>query len=192
MYSSKQYISFNIQYYLNYNLNNQAGFKLQEEDITDRPDLRTISFGLQYLYAINYTKFSLKAPFVLNEIQKKSAGSPIVGANFSLYVLNADSSLIPKSGVDVFDSRTRISDFSNMSFGINVGYMYSFIFKKHFFLTLSAIPGIHLNMGDYSTGERTITETSINAQFIAMNSIGYNGERVYTGFQYINNSFFLI
>jgi len=192
VYSSKQYISFNIQYYLNYNLNNQAGFKLQEEDITDRPDLRTISFGLQYLYAINYTKSSLKAPFVLNEIQKKSAGSPIVGANFSLYVLNADSSLIPKSGVDVFDSRTRISDFSNMSFGINVGYTYSFIFKKHFFLTLSAIPGIHLNMGDYSTGERTITETSINAQFIAMNSICYNGERVYTGFQYINNSFFLI
>ena len=64
MFSSKQFISTTIQYYQGYKLSNVAGTDVNvSEESTRREDIRTINFGLQYLYSFNYTRFSLKAPF---------------------------------------------------------------------------------------------------------------------------------
>jgi hypothetical protein len=48
-----------------------------------RDDIRSISTVLQYLFAFDYDKFSLKAPFIQNEIQRKSAGSLLIGSTES-------------------------------------------------------------------------------------------------------------
>jgi len=59
MFSSKQYISGTLQYYQAYKLGNVTGTDVSILDASiRREDIRTINFGLQYMYAFNYTRFS--------------------------------------------------------------------------------------------------------------------------------------
>ena len=193
MYSSKQFISATIQYYQGYKLSNIAGVdenvKVSEES-GRREDIRSINFGLQYMYAFNYTRFSMKAPFVFNEVQRKSAGSPILGAGFNMFVMDADSSVVPTEIADYFEPGLHLKDLNVLSASISLGYMYTFVYKKHFFLTLSLIPGINLNGGDFFTDARNYIDPHINLKLNSMNAIGYNGRRFFVGFNLLADSFF--
>lgn len=191
MFSSKQYISATIQYYQAFKMANFSG---ESEPINEtserREDIRTINFGLQYMYAFNYTKFSFKAPFVFNEVQLKSAGSPILGASFNMFVMDADSSIVPPEFSNDFDPVLHMRDLNLLSLSISLGYMYTFVFKKHFFLTLSLIPGLNINGGDFYTDIRNYMAPGINIKINTMNAIGYNSRKFFTGFNLISDSYF--
>ncbi len=62
-----------IQYYYGYYIAKQSGISQTLSDIQkQRNDIRKINLGLQWLYAFNYERFSMKAPFVFNETQNWS------------------------------------------------------------------------------------------------------------------------
>jgi hypothetical protein len=190
-YSSKQFISATIQYYQGYQMGSSGGLSnAVNENSKRREDLRTINFGLQYLFAFNYTRFSLKAPFVFNEVQKKSAGSPIVGASFGIFTMDADSSVVPPEIQDNFSPALYLQDLSILRVGIGFGYMYTFVLKKHFFITLGLIPGINVNSGDYYNTNREFITLNLHGKFSSMNSIGYNGRRVHAGVNYSIDAYF--
>ncbi len=193
IFSSKQYISGTLQYYMGYELSKVKGTNIGPSESTKyRDDLRIINFGLQYLYAFNYTRFSLKAPFVFNEAQLKSAGSVIAGASFSTLSMDADSSIVPPELRVFFSPDIYLTDLNIMSLAVNAGYMYTFVFKKNLFLTLSIIPGLNFNTGDYrAQGQnRNFIDANFNFRLISMNAFGYNGRRVFTGFQYMLDSYY--
>jgi len=191
MFSSKQYITFTLQYYQAYKLNKMKGVDITlSEDLKRREDIRTINFGLQYMYAVNYTKFSIKAPFVQNEGQRKSAGSPIIGASFNMFVMNADSSIVPNEVSEYFESDLQLVDLNILSASVSFGYMYTFVYKKRVFLTLSLIPGLNINAGDYYTDTRNFNSPSINLKLNSLNAIGYNSSRFFTGFQFLADAYF--
>ena len=88
LYTSKQYVSTFLQYYQGYRISDFDNIAIDPDSPEAiRNDVRSIHLGLEYMYAFNYTEFSLKAPFVFNELQRKSAGSFILGASFNLLVL---------------------------------------------------------------------------------------------------------
>lgn len=191
MFSSKQFISATIQYYQGYKLNNVAGTDVNvSEESERREDIRTINFGLQYMYVFNYTRFSLKAPFIFNEVQRKNAGSTIIGASFSMFVMDADSSIVPPEVASSFDANLHLCDLNVLSAAVSFGYMYTFVYKKHFFLTLSLIPGININAGDYFADSRNTISLNANFKLNSMNAIGYNGRRFFTGFNFLSDSYF--
>jgi hypothetical protein len=191
MFSSKQYVKFTLQYYHAYQLNNITGVDvILNDDVKRREDIRTINFGIQYMFATNYTKFSIKAPFVQNEGQRKSAGSPIVGASFNMFVMDADSSIIPSEVSDSFEPSLHLIDLNILSASVSFGYMYSFVYKKRFFLTLSLIPGININGGDYYTDSRNYNSASINLKLNSLNAIGYNSRKFFTGFKFFSDAYF--
>jgi hypothetical protein len=193
LYSSKQFVSFTLQYYAGYKLSNSSGLSNEiKQSSTIRDDIRTINFGLQYLYAFNYTKFSLKAPFVFNEVQKKSAGSIIGGLSFGIFIMDADSSIVPPEVKSDFNPEMYLVDVNIMNAAISVGYMYSFIYKD-FFLTLGLIPGINFNYGDYRPEgqSRVYKPFNVRFKFFTMNSIGYNGRRFFAGFQLLGDTDYL-
>jgi len=191
MFSSKQYISGTIQYYQAYKMANFSGESEPINELSERrEDIRTINFGLQYMYAFNYTKFSFKAPFVFNEVQLKSAGSPILGAGFNMFVMDADSSIVPPEFSNDFDPLLHMRDLNILSVSISLGYMYTFVYKSHFFLTLSLIPGLNINGGDFYTDTRNYNSPSINVKINSMNAIGYNSKKFFVGFNLISESFF--
>jgi len=190
IFSSRQYISATLQYYYGYKLTDYSGFDEPiPESSKEREDIRTITFGLQYLYALNYDNFSLKAPFVYNEVQRRSAGSFIGGAGFSLYSMDADSSVIPETQSDQFSSDLALKDLNVISVSASFGYMYSFVYKEKFFLTLGLIPGLVLNFGDYLTESREPFNPNASFRINTMNSIGYNNNNFYGGFQLIGDIF---
>lgn len=190
MFSSKQYISATLQYYKAYKLSGLSGVDVPMSDASQRrEDIRTINFGLQYMYAFNYTRFSFKAPFVFNEVQRKSAGSPILGASFNLFVMNSDSSIVANELKDYFDPLLHMDDLNIMSAAISLGYMYTLVYKKHFFLTMSIIPGVNVNAGDFQPGSRQYIPLNVNWSINSMNAIGYNGRKFYTGFHFLLNTF---
>lgn len=188
VFSSKQFIEGSLQYYYGHILGNISGIEDEIHDVSEiRDDIRTISFGLQYLYAFNYDKFSLKAPFVLNEIQLKSAGSPIFGASFAYFSMDSDSSIVPYNLMEYFDPKLHLTDFNVISLAVNMGYMYTFVWKKHFFITLGLIPGLNFNLGDSKAAERESFGWNVSYRIKTMNALGYNGERFFTGFQYVGD-----
>lgn len=186
VYSSKRFIEAYIQYYSGYELTRADGVdqNLLSEN-NSRGDIRTISFGLQYLFALNYDKFSLNAPFVLSEKQRKSAGSPIFGASLVMFTMNADSSVVPTSMKPYFDEKLHVVDVGLISFAVNFGYMYTFVWKKHFFLTLGLIPGLNFNFGDTKAEEREFLKWGISYKVKTMNALGYNSSRFFTGINFV-------
>jgi hypothetical protein len=188
VFSSKQFFEGSLQYYYGHILGNVSGIDDEINDIPEiREDIRSISFGLQYLYAFNYDKFSLKAPFVLNEIQLKSAGSPILGASFGYFSMDADSSIVPLSLMEFFDPKLHYTDFNVISLAVNLGYMYTFVWRKHFFITLGLIPGLNFNLGDSKAEQRESFRWNVSYRIKTMNALGYNGYRFFTGFQFVGD-----
>ena len=151
--------------------------------------MRTINFGLQYMYAFNYTKFSLKASFVFNEVQIKSAGSPIIGASFNMFVMDADSSIVALEVSQYFHPNLHMRDLNVINISVSIGYMYTYIFKKNYFVTLSLTPGINMNGGDYSVETRNFISPNLHFKFNSMNAIGYNGRRFFTGVQFLIDNY---
>ena len=190
LFSSKQLISTTFQYYQGYRLSDVNGTPFDSDDpATRRGDVRTTNLMLQYTYAFNYTKFSMKAPFVFNERQKKSAGSVLGGVSFSLFNMNSDSSIVPLIIKESFNESVQLTSINVVNLGVQAGYMYTYVYKKNYFITLSLIPGMVLNYGDYATDMRKKFPTHINLSLNSMNAIGYNGEKFFTGFNFMFNNF---
>ncbi len=184
VFSSRQFIEGSLQYYYGHQLDNVSGISNIVTDLPEiKEDVRTISFGLQYLYAFDYDKFSLKAPFILNEIQLKSAGSPIFGVSFDFFNMDSDSSIVDDPLKDYFNQELHLTDVSVISLAVNLGYMYTFIWKKNFFLTLGFIPGLNFNLGDSRAEERNTFRWNVSYKIKSMNALGYNSKRFYTGLQ---------
>lgn len=191
IFSSKQYISATIQYYQAYKFGSSGGLSNElEEDSKRREDIRTINFSLQYLYATNYTRFSIKAPFVFNEVQKKSAGSPILGASFGIFNMIADSSIVPPEIQASFSPALYLKDLSILMASLSVGYMYTYVTKWKVFVTASIIPGINVNSGDYFNTERKYISLNVHGKLSSMNAIGYNGRRFHAGINFSIDAYF--
>lgn len=184
VFGGKHYISGGYQYYYGHQLAGIEGIPpgaLPTDHIRD--DIRTANVSLQYLFAYSYDKFSLKASFIQNEIQKKSAGSVLFGARFNLYTMDADSSIVPNSAKEYFNENLHLTNMYTSSIGINVGYMYTMVWKKHFYLTLGLIPGIGINLGDYKTDYKKPLNTNLSIGTATMNAIGYNSRKYFGGIQ---------
>ncbi len=178
-FTSKHYMRMRYQYYLGYRLDFNSGnndIEIQNSKI--RGDIRTLQFGIQYLYLINYNKFSIKAPFALNERQKRSAGSFVAGSDLLIYSMNADSSIVP---YEIEQQRPSTwNDFNALHAALisfNFGYMHSFVVKKRFFFTSGIIPGIGIKNGDYRQAESETITNYLLLRGTSMNSLGYNGDR---------------
>lgn len=190
--TSKHYMRFRYQYYIGYKVDYLSGIDPDQlVELETRQDIRTFQVGLQYLYAFNYGKFSLKAPFVMNERQKKSAGSMVTGAGFQMYTLDADSSLIPTETSTESSVENSISEINMVSLTVNFGYMYSFVIKGRFFITLGLIPGVGIKSGDYNTGQRVPLNSRFALMAKTMNAIGYSGYRFFGGIQLISGYFYM-
>ena len=190
--TSKHYLRFRYQYYFGYKIHYLSGYDIDQlDEYETRKDIRTLQFGMQYLYSFNYGKFSLKAPFAMNDRQKKSAGSFIAGAGFQMYTLDADSSLIPNESALLSSERHYFSELNMVSLTANFGYMYSFVIKGRFFITLGLIPGIGIKHGDYRAGNRVPINSALALMAKTMNAIGYNGNRIYGGFQLISGYYYM-
>lgn len=185
------YLQWNKGYYLS---NPQKVIPAWEsgQDLPLRGDIRTSIVGLNVQYLFNSSRYSYKASFLQNELQKRSAGSPILGIEGYWMLGMADSLLIPGSFMKqgfTEDRPFNQSDIANL--GINGGYAYTFVWDETLFISLSSVLGIS---GGYNRMHHTATSnTCCSGMAFGINnstriSLGFNSAQYYVGLSYIHFS----
>jgi hypothetical protein len=152
-----------------------------------RPDAGNVNIGLNVQYVFNAKRFSYRAAYLQNDYQKKSAGSFLVGGEVFGVRMKGDSGLIPSyiQQTGFFNKenfyRTRI-----LSAAANAGYAHTFVFKKHWFTTLSLSGSLGVN---YTVMNRTAAADLRKAGIQFNNnlrvSLGYNSSRYFAGIHYV-------
>jgi len=172
-----------FQYYKGYYNTNPNDFVDWDKDYFPKiPDLQTFSFGLNAYYVFNHKKFSNKAAFTRTQIQHKSAGSIVLGYFLNYDDVESPNGFLPQEFPDSIGGDFDIKSFRYFATGVSVGYMYTWVINKNFFLNVSLIPGFgykDIKLKD-NDGEGDV-EKHPHAQLLVKGALGYENKNFYVG-----------
>ena len=156
--------------------------------------------GLNAYYILNYKHFSYPAAMSQSTVQRRSAGSLMLGASVTKHSLTFDyNTLIADKGIDLADNlcfdRLKYYDYN-----ISVGYGYNWVFARNWLLCVSAMPAIgykHLSAGytlptNITPDERSFVNrigNAFNIDITARASIVWNTSRFYGGLAMVLRSY---
>lgn len=161
LYLRKYVIDFDLHRYSGFYIDNPKKLFPEwtnKDPYPQRSDLTTTFIGSDFLYIFNHKKFSYRAAFLQNELQKKSAGSFLLGAYFSRLQINTDGNIISPEFEHLFSQQVHFDQANYNNYGLTVGYAHTFVIKKKFFLSISPNLGGALQ---YSNVENIDPELSI-------------------------------
>jgi hypothetical protein len=157
-----------------------------------RGDLRSRTVGLEVNYIFNSSRFSYRAAVLQNEWQKKSAGSFLLGGSLFYNANIGDSSIVPSQlYYGFFFNDLKFDRSANFSTGPTVGFAYTVVIKRHFFI-LGSINGsgnigfTQLQLVDNEDKLKSGLVFGLRSEILF--STGYNSERWYFGFSFTNMS----
>jgi hypothetical protein len=157
-----------------------------------RGDIATYSGGFGVYANLNPTKYSVRAPFLQNEWQMKSAGQPMLGFESYWVESRADSSFVPSdlANRNFFDG-TNFNKWRFFSMNITGGYAYTFVISGRFFVT-AGLNG-SLGIGEYQLSlvegpkmNRIFPNFSLNQKV----GIGYHFDNMFVGLSLANFQYF--
>ena len=138
-----------------------------------RPDFKRNIIGLSVFRVPNSDKFSYRAALNQNDWQTKSAGSVLYGGEAYFGSIKGDSALVPSQGNGNF-KQAGIDKINFVSIGPGIGYAYTLVIAKNFFITGSAIGSIDVNFASEEKGSGKMKATSIIPGGIYKGAVGYN------------------
>ncbi len=140
-----------------------------------RPDVSLNVIGLSTYRVQNFGKFSYRSAFFQNEWIRKSSGTLLYGGGIYYESINSkDSSLIPSKVADLFPD-SNFNNFHFISFGPGVGYAYTLVIKKHFYILSSAIINGNINFSTDENGSVNNKSTSFEPGIDFKAAAGYGG-----------------
>ena len=148
-----------------------------------RDDLKISSVSGIIYFVPNYKKHSFRAAYIQNEYQLKSSGSLIVAPGFQLNKIDAADILIPDDyGIkyDVFDEDKLVRGKFNVV-GVFVGYSYTLVFFKRFYMNAAMLPGAFLQYYNYHTEEKHYEKNNAYFLWTLRLAAGYNGKHWFAG-----------
>ncbi len=156
-----------------------------------RPDISTTKIGGSCIYAFKYRKYSTKAAFIQTDLQRKSAGSFLLGGFFSYFGLAGDSSFIPYELKEIYNPDLLFNQLSVFGGGVAFGYTHTFVLWKKFYISFTLVPGISIQGFeiDYEADQEKKTGSFLAGRFQARIALVYNSEKSYAGFTAINDSY---
>ena len=174
----------------------------QEELLGQRPpmdeslvksSIKVKTIGFNGLYIFNNKRFSYRAPFSQNEIQKKSAGSWLVGAFVAQNNIHSDKSLIPDEYKRDFNRESDISEGMFTKYGVKGGYGHTFVIWR-MYISMSLTLGfayeqskIKINgSGHFRYREALGTKEQVKV------AIGYQVPRFVVGFGIVQDHFSIV
>ncbi len=187
-YLRKFVIDGYLQYYQGFYLANMEGyfedFDANEMNYYQRPDLTFANVGLSARYVWNHKKFSYKAAYDFNEKQTKGAGSLVAGIFGFLNGASADSLMVPTFAQDNFSDQALFSNVSSINLGISIGYIYTFVIAKHFFITAGIVPGLSLQAYSATDSKENVvlTKAGLGISSVSRIALGYSKKRFYMAF----------
>lgn len=133
-----------------YRLRKAKGFEgIDPLSIKNKPftgmNAKTLSFSGYYVF--NHRHFSYPAAYNQSTIQRKSCGSPMLGAGFSRQAINFDYTKLPPELIGPADNPNLIDEFKFSSVDYNYyylsgGYAYNWVFAYNWLLGASVMPSV--------------------------------------------------
>src|SRR5258705_707997 len=143
-----------------------------------RPDVKERIFGFAAYRLPNKEKFSYRAALVNNEWQKKSAGSLLYGFHAYYLIMEAngkDSLLFPKKVQGSFPLLAGITESRFITAGPGIGYAYTLVIQKHFFIMASAVFHADVNIMTEEKGQTVMNKnTNVAPAVVYKAAVGYN------------------
>lgn len=139
-----------------------------------RPDIQFTLLGLSAYHVPNKQKFSYRAAIVQSEWQKKSAGSLLYGAQAFYGSIKGDSALVPKKVQNDF-AQAGITKINFFTVGPGLGYAYTLVMARHFFLTGSLVANLDVNFTS-EDGASKNSKVSLNPAEVYKAAAGYNSD----------------
>ena len=146
-------------------------------------DMQVIAAGASVYYFFNHKRFSYRAAFIRNEIQKKGQGSMILGVYYGLNSAFDKTGFLSNQLKDTLGTLFDIYSFNSNNFGISFGYAFTFVIAKRFFINLSLVQGLGGVMTKISTSNKVSRlAPHLAVRYIARFALGYEHRNFYLGF----------
>lgn len=148
------------------------------------PDLTTLNIGFNACYIFNHRKYSYRATFLHNDIQRKSAGSFILTGSYSYYKISSDSGFVPDELFKYVPEEARINSGSFNSVSVMPGYSYTLVGLQRLFFTVAPSLGAMLQFQSYSVGNAFSDQSRVNVIPRAMlrAGFGFNSRKFFIGY----------
>jgi Domain of unknown function (DUF4421) len=187
IYTQKFGVDAYFQYYNGFYLKNPDDFlEWTEESFPLLSNLQSYSFGISTYFFTNNKKFSYKAAFTRNQIQKKSAGSFIYGAYFNSNIAKAPGGFIPAELPDSLSSYYSLDAFYTNSFGGSIGYTYTLVFLKRLYFNASIVPAIGYRNSEFRFGNQSSKDDlALTFALTTRFALGYEGKHLYAGLTFV-------
>jgi hypothetical protein len=146
------------------------------------PKVNTLYAGTNLYYIANHRKYSYRASFMSDEIQRKSAGSFLVMVSYSFFKMNSDTGFVPGNIQASVPLTSQLQDGKFNSISLMPGYAYTLIFGKKFFVTLVPSVGVMTQFQNYTTqGEQHKEWKALYPRVMAKAALGFNGSKFFYG-----------
>ena len=188
LHSNKQATNLFLQVFKGYHITTHALQRLgwdQTTEVPYRPDLVQFNIGISSLRIVDHAHFSYRATFNQDAWQQRTKGTWLYGGYATYYVLNTDSTLIPTAIAAEFSPTMAVTQAAFLDLGPMGGYAHTFVYRKHWFLTLSgafgAGPSVQRIELPGPEGGSTQWEVGPGYHIQTRAGIGYNSRYRYAG-----------
>lgn len=165
-----------------YNRNPQDFMDWQENNYPKLPDMQTISIGTSGYYVFNNKRYSNKAAVLRTQKQNISAGSFLAGLFIVYDEASSLEGFFPKELPDTIASDFDMKAFRYFATGVSLGYAYTWVISRSFFLNISAIPGGgYKNIRVVDNDGISDTERHVHGQVQLRGAVGYEKKRFFLG-----------
>jgi hypothetical protein len=185
LYGRKFTTDLFVQYYSGFYIKNSKsyGTYISEKPYALRADINAFNMGASSYYIVNHKRFSYGNSFGFVEQQKKSAGSLLLGVYYSYFSVNSSPTLVTEPFRESFDSLSILQSGHTHNFGVNLGYIYTLIFLKKCYTTVSLVQGlggkqvVFTREDNTSTGQLVAGTGKLHVRF----GLGYDQGRYFAG-----------
>jgi len=181
---------FNYSYVKGFYVKNTNDFSSDDfTTLIQFPNLKTNTIYGTSSYKIN-NNYSVRAFESQTEIQIKSAGSLMPSVDYWLYKINDTSTFIDSNGET--DERDNYKSFLGLNTIINLGYYYTFVYKKNWYANAYMAPGAGINIYQTTTHSPNGNSNNNFTDFVyslqSGISLGYSSKNIFFGASF-NNKF---
>ncbi|MEJ7736650.1 MAG: DUF4421 family protein [Chitinophagaceae bacterium] len=138
-----------------------------------RPDVKLDLIGGAAYRVANPRKYSPGAALNQTYLQTKSAGSFLYGGEAYYGSLKGDSSLVPPNAF-VGGNKKSTNKISFLNVGPGIGYAYTLVLQKNYFISGSVIGNADLNIVTEDEAQGNNSKTNIGFSGVYKGAIGYN------------------
>lgn len=175
VFLKKNILDLYVQVYEGFNVKNSIN-----NTTVFRNDIKSIAFGIDYLYMIGNDNFSTRLLRTGIADQKENIFSFGTGGFLLYNQISADQSIIPIALYPYFNEEARIKYFTDYSVGVMGGLVSVFLFPSNIYLGISAKLGVGIAIKNIET-ESALNNTKTSALYKINSSIliGYRWHQFY-------------